>query len=187
MKLIGLAGKARTGKNTVGQYLSDRHGFIQMAMAGPLKGMLHALGLDPKDYQTTEQKETIIPWLGVSYRHCAQTLGTDWMRVLVNESGWLILAERWIRQLAEVGAPGAVITDMRFENEAAMVRDLGGQVIHLRSKRALEGMSPEARSHASESGIAVGPIDRVLQNDGSFLDLHRNIENLLVSLDAVWQ
>jgi hypothetical protein len=37
LKLIGVHGKARSGKDTVARILGDEHGFVRTAFADPLK------------------------------------------------------------------------------------------------------------------------------------------------------
>jgi hypothetical protein len=183
MQLIALAGRARVGKNTAALFLDEKYGFRQYAFAGPLKAMLHAgLGLDPRDFETTQQKEALIEWLGCSYRHAAQTLGTEWMRDCVNPNGWIITAERAVQRFAELGYAGVVINDMRFENEATWVRAVGGHVVHMKGARAGSGMSAKALSHASERGLEIGPKDLVLDNGGTIAELHENIDRLVVAL-----
>lgn len=176
MLLIGLTGKARAGKDTVGKYLVDELGFARYAMAGPLKRMLGALGFPEEKYQSTEEKEALIPWLGVSYRHLAQTLGTDWMRKCVAEDGWIRIARDAIRTAGMTELRGLVITDIRFENEAAMVRAEGGVVVHVQSNR--EGLAGQAAAHASEAGVSFQKSgggyggDRTLFNWGTIPELH---------------
>lgn len=183
MVLIGFTGKARSGKNTAGAFCARAFGFTEYAMAGPLKAMLDVgLGLDARHFQTTEEKEAVIPWLGVSYRHTAQTLGTEWGRERVNQDLWLLVAEQVIERHRRAGCPGIVITDIRFENEAAMVRRLGGTVVHVLSDCAQSGMLDASKSHASERGVAIGPYDRVLRNYGTIEALERGTADIINSL-----
>lgn len=189
VKLLGITGPARSGKDTIGNYVVDKYGFVRYAMAWPLKEMVKVgLGLDPNDYETNDQKEAVIPWLGCSVRHVWQTLGTDWGRVCINEDLWLILAERTIKKVIGMGVPGVVITDLRFENELAMVRRMGGVVLHVKTKRK-SNLSDQARAHASEAGVVVGPFDRVLANDDSLEELYQRVEVFMHSLrmSAAWQ
>jgi hypothetical protein len=143
--------------------------------------MLHAgLGLDPKDFVTAEQKETIIPWLGVSYRHAAQTLGTDWGRKLIHSDLWLIVLERTLyADLKKTDCPGLVLSDVRFENEAAWIRKVGGSVLHVQ-RNVESGMGAQAKAHASEQGVSfVAETDRLLFNYGTVEQLHRSIDTAL--------
>lgn len=169
--LIALAGKARAGKDTVGRYIAQEYGFEHYYFAKPLKDMLGAMGFPEGQFQTTEQKEAVIAELGRSYRYLAQTLGTEWGREKVHPELWVRLAaRRWMEvqdesALSSCGPQGLVITDCRFENEAAWVRAAGGVVVHVQSKGELAGMSAQARAHASEAGVAFVTGDRLVFND----------------------
>ena len=152
MHLLGVAGRARAGKDTFGRHLVKNHGFEHAYFAKGLKDMLGAIGFPEVEYQTTEEKEAVIPWLGRSYRYLAQTLGTEWGRDKVHPDLWLLIMEQhWNRVRACGGS--LVITDVRFENEAAWVRSQGGIVVHITSIRQQTGMSAEAQAHVSEKGV----------------------------------
>jgi hypothetical protein len=189
MNVCGITGLARVGKDTLGQYLIEKHGYARWAMAGPLKAMVEVgLGLKAEDFESSEAREAIIPWLGCSIRHIWQTLGTDWGRMRVHEDLWLIIAERAITRMIDNGAPGVVITDLRFENELAMVRKMGGVVVHLKTNRK-SNLTGAAAAHVSEKGVEIGPLDRVLFNSGTIEELYASAEVLLhsLSLSAGWQ
>lgn len=146
-KLIGLHGPARSGKDTVGQMLKDSFGVSTVFFAEPLKESARVmLGLSDEELYG-DLKETVLPWLGKSPRQILQTLGTDWGRTMVNPDIWLILARRKIEALFEQGKSVA-ITDVRFENEADLVREMGGTMWHIyrKDRRSVE-------RHASEAGI----------------------------------
>lgn len=177
MLLVALAGKARVGKDTVGSHLAREYGFQRYYFAKPLKDMLGALGFPEENYQTTEQKEAEIPELGRSYRHLAQTLGTEWGRYKVHNEIWVKMAARAWRILQEEVAydatvgdgfvrhtcPGMVVTDCRFGNEAAWVREAGGVVIHVIGNGQM-GMSEAAKAHESEAGLPFHEGDKLLFN-----------------------
>jgi hypothetical protein len=179
MQIIGLAGKARSGKNTVADYLTTTYGFEQVALAGPIKAMLWAgLGLPECEFQATEQKEEIIPWYGVSYRRLAQTLGTEWGRAQ-NPDLWLIIARREIEGLRDQGCPGVAITDVRFDNEAEMIRRIGGQVWHIRRDAASKALPEATQAHASEQGVRLAGEDAILLNDADLQYLYRTVDRNL--------
>lgn len=74
------------------------------------------------------------------------------------------------RLLFEAQEP-VIITDVRFPNEAAMVRQLGGQIWQIRRP----GYEAGGTGHASDNdGSAFGP-DRVIVNDGSRSALHTKV------------
>jgi len=180
MKILGFCGKAGSGKDTAAGYIKQVYGFGTYAMAYPLKAMLQVgLGLDPDAYQTPEQKNAVIPWLGRSYRDVAQTIGTEWGRDLVRSDLWLVIAQRNLEALDAMGAPGMCITDVRFENEAEMLRDLGGTLIHV-YRQAPSALSATQQAHISERSVEVGPTDRVLFN-------YDGIDSLYAGVDLIYQ
>lgn len=180
MKLIALTGKAGAGKDTVADRLCEKHGFVRYAFAKPLKDMLAAIGVDANNRET---KELPHPLFGASPRRMAQTLGTEWGREMVNPDIWLKCAEVFIAkysglapgQLESDGDPydirGIVITDCRFENEAAFVRQRGGVIWEIRRPgiEAVEG-------HVSEAGIQLANGDHWFENNGTIEQLHAIVD-----------
>lgn len=164
-KLIGLHGPARSGKDTVGGMLKDAFDVKTVFFAEPMKeGLRTMMGLtDDQLYGTL--KETTLDWLGKSPRQMLQTLGTDWGRELVNQDIWLILARRKIESLMDSGFHVAV-TDVRFENEATMIRKMGGKVWHIRRENA-----QKVNAHESEAGLFVQHSDIIIDNNSTLADL----------------
>jgi len=180
MKLIGLTGKAGAGKDTVADYLVHTlSGTVKMAMAGTLKAMLTAAGLlEPND---RADKERIIPGFTFSWRQAAQRLGTEWGRTLDPEI-WLKLVPLKldvIRAADErIGDDTlVVISDIRFENEADMVRQMGGAIWHIAGREADLG---ENVGHVSEAGILFYPDqDELIDNRGT-LEEDAQVDKLLL-------
>lgn len=111
----------------------------------------------PDEYILT-QKEVPIPNYPkhVTGRYLLQTLGTDWARKLITEDIWmLMLRERLVKDMKERGSP-MVVDDLRFTNEAQMIRELGGEVWELHRRK----FEPANDNHASEAGIPDELIDR---------------------------
>lgn len=157
-RLIGFTGPAGSGKDTCGAYLVQMHGFARLSFAEPIYKALQVMGFR---WPTTQaEKEEVIPELGVTWRHLAQTLGTEWGREKVHQDMWTIVAKR---RIESVPSARFAITDVRFDNEAAMIRDLGGLVIHLQGRRAGTGND----AHKSERPLAVQTGDIVLHNNKS--------------------
>jgi hypothetical protein len=187
--LVAIAGKARVGKDTVGRYLAQNYNFEHFYFARPLKQMLeHGLDLREVDFQTTEEKERIIPELGRSYRYLAQKLGTEWGRNMVHPQLWVKLIEmRWQRLQAASLNARLVLTDCRFDNEAEWVRDAGGVVVHIQGSGQF-GMSEEAKAHSSEAGVTFVDGDRLLWNhydvptDETLLQLYASVDALMAGL-----
>jgi hypothetical protein len=177
--LIGIAGVARSGKDTAAQHLVSHHGFQAYAFADPLRdGLMHILNLSPCDFDGA-QKELPLPWLGRSPRQLMQSLGTEWGRNNVHPELWLLLAEQNLDLLARTHdeTRGFVVSDVRFENEADFIRKRGGVVIHMERIAALT-----VNQHSSENGVVRAPGDIWLPNDGPFEELFTNLNHVVDTL-----
>jgi len=168
--LIGIAGRARSGKDTVANFIIAAIGGYRYGFADPIRAMLVPLGVDMSDPYWQARKEEPIPALGVSPRRMMQTLGTEWGRQLIHPDLWLLMAHQRLLQ----SGPGMVIPDVRFENEAAWIRKHGGRIIHV--------IRPDVNAveaHASEDGIEVQDTDVRLFNSGTLEELQLSVRELL--------
>lgn len=137
--VIGVTGKARSGKDTLSEHLYTRLGFDcnRAAFADPVKDMLRAIGID----NIEGYKEEVHPLLGVTSRKMMQTLGTEWGREAIGEDTWINLTKEKGK-----GKKFLVISDVRFENEANFVRE-NGILLHVTGRGGIKGF------HKSESGV----------------------------------
>lgn len=168
--LIGITGRARSGKDTVANFIVAAVGGYRYSFADPIRAMLIPLGVDMSDPYWQARKEEPIPALGVSPRRMMQTLGTEWGRQLINPDLWLIMAHQRLLQ----SGPGMVIPDVRFDNEVAWIRKHGGRIIHV--------IRPDAKAveaHASEDGIEMQDTDARLFNSGTLEELQLSVRELL--------
>lgn len=173
MKLIGICGPARSGKDTSADFLVENYGFRQQAFADPLRDALSAmLGLSQVDF--TDNKEIDLMLVGRSPRYLMQTLGTEWGRDMVNPSIWTRLASA---RLLQAGRAMTVFSDVRFENEAAWIRGCGGKVLFLERPSA-----PAVRKHSSESVAIPCPGDYTICNDGSLADLYKSLMRIMAAV-----
>lgn len=169
--IIGIAGKARTGKDTIASCLVNWHGYRSMAFAEPItKFIIDAFA---PEHWYLQNKEEAIPGIDLSYREIAQRMGTDFFRNQIDKDIWVkALQRRMDRQT--IHEARVVITDVRFENEAKWIRDHGGFIIHVDRQDA-----PPARTHSSEDGIAVAEGDYIIDNNGTIDTLYRQIDELM--------
>lgn len=171
-KVVALSGLAGSGKSTLADYLIERHGYVRVKFAGPLKAMARAVGLTD-DHIEGALKELPCQLLqGKTPRFFMQQLGTQFGRDIIGEDFWTGL---WLNTANDVlNDGGRVITDdCRFDNEADAVRAIGGVVVELKGRGGIAG------AHASEQGCDA---DLVLRNDGSVQDLQRRADELLYGL-----
>jgi hypothetical protein len=176
--ILGIAGRARHGKDTIAAWLCAKHGFTRLAYADSLRDMLElGLGIEPR--YLTDDKETVIPWLGVTGRHLMQSLGTEWGRQHIRADLWVIAIQQRIERLAD-DADRIVISDVRFTNEADWIRShTRGHLWHVyRPGYLQEGMQ---HSHPSEAGIKPIRDEPTLINT-TLDNLHRAID---IEIDAL--
>jgi hypothetical protein len=158
--LVGFTGKAGAGKSTASHVLVDC-GWQRVKFAGPLKDMMRGLGLSDRHIEG-DLKEMPCDLLGgQTPRHAMQTLGTEWGRGLIHPDLWIMLARDRIVTAMAAGF-NVVVDDVRFENEAALIRELGGYVVDVTRDGAGAG------AHSSESGVAA---DLTYQNNGCLGEL----------------
>jgi hypothetical protein len=179
--IIGFACKKQVGKSTAAGWLVEA-GFIRSSFAEPMKemavSMLVGMGLSFDEVMFFMQyKEERMPLLGVSMRHLLQTLGTDWGRQLIHPDVWVMAAARRIEDQLNQGRD-VVIEDVRFENEAAFIRDHGGLVVHI------ERETGYSDGHESESGVRFLPGDWLISNYHLTLDAYRAAVLGLAGVDS---
>ena len=166
--IIGIAGAAGAGKDTVADILVRNYGFRKYNFALPIKQGLNTMfGWTMEQWDDRVWKEAVQPAIGKSPRQLAQTLGTEWGRDLVHPELWLILA----RRAYEAADTHFVIPDVRFTNEAQFLRAAGGEVWKIERP----GCAAIA-AHVSESGIPTALVDRVLDNTSTMSVLHALVD-----------
>jgi hypothetical protein len=164
--LIGLTGKKRSGKDTIADYLVYNYDFKKLSFATPIKQMLKIIINDNKF--TEDNKEEVIPNLGVNYRYLMQTLGTNWGRDLINDNLWINFLINEIPKHKLV-----VVSDIRFDNEAKAIIKLCGKIIKV--ERNIDILD----DHISENDVDDKYISKIIYNDKSLKDLYINVESVL--------
>lgn len=171
--LIGIAGRAGSGKTTAAHYLETAKKFKRRSFAAPLKLALIAMGV-PDEFVYGERKGDPCPQLcGVTARHAMQTLGTEWGRNLIHGDLWVKLME----DALAVETADVVIDDVRFPNEVAMIKRRYGTVVWL--SRGADNVG----THASEN-MSPNDADYFIVNDGTFGTLYRYMDRLIDEIDA---
>lgn len=141
------------GKSTYARKLKDEQDGVIYSFADTLKEMLSVL---VGRFPVYENKNAPIGWLGgITGRSLLQSLGTEWGRNMVGSDIWVQAMEQ---KFQSSYAPLRVIDDLRFENEAHMVRRLGGEVWLLKR----EGVE-YTNEHSSETCLPDHLIDKVVE------------------------
>jgi len=174
--IVALTGPAGAGKSTAARYLIERHGYVLVKFAGPLKAMLRALGLTDEHIEGS-LKEAPCPLLGgKTPRYAMQTLGTEWGRDLISSDLWVNAWRDFATSVLDQGGR-VVVDDCRFPNEAQRAREMGGKIFEVCGRGGL------ATTHASES-YRPEP-DTILQNSGELWALHSQIDYALAAYDEM--
>ena len=155
-KIIGLAGHLQAGKDTVGYMLATTVGYQRLAFADALKALGRQIGWDGTK---SPDGRRMLQVLGVAVR---EVLGEDaWIRVVRQ------------KMVAADGDARFVITDVRFQNEAQMIWDYGGEIWVVR-RPGFDG-----DGHISEQFANDVWADVVIENNGTLEDLSREVTRAL--------
>ena len=181
--VIGLKGRAGSGKSTAAQYLVARHGYAVVKFAGALKSMLSAIGLTVAEIEGCLKEQPCDLLCGRTPREAMILLGTEWGRELIHPELWIRLWKRRAEDAMARGAKGIVADDCRFYNEAAAVRDLGGIVIEIRKQSDWNETAADSL-HVSE--VQNFPADVRMINEGFDKSiLHARLEGALSYIERV--
>jgi len=169
--LLGISGRIGSGKSEAAKTLIDG-GWVNIKMAGPLKDMLRAIGLTDRHIEG-DLKEVPCDILGgQTPRHAMKTLGKEWGRECIHPDLWTILARARIVTALAAGC-NVVVDDVRFENEAALIRDLGGLVLGI-------DRGGQSGGHVSEGGIMP---DILYKNTGTLAELRGYVQYVFMRCD----
>lgn len=164
--LIGLTGYAQSGKDTVANLLVENYGYTRIAFADPIRELLYRLNPETMSAAGSLRLQSLVDDYGwdvakqvPEVRRLLQELGVG-ARKIIDESVWVTTALR-----AHAGDK-VVFTDVRFENEAVIIKLMGGQI--WRVKRL--GVSA-VNDHISESELDGYKVDQIFVNNGSVDDL----------------
>lgn len=137
--IVGLVGFIGSGKGTAGDLLAAR-GFTRDSFAAPVKDAAAAIFgwdralLEGDTDLSRKFRETSCPfWSGVygrelKPREVLQKMGTEAGRNVFHPDIWTRALERRVSNQPDIDF---VITDVRFNNEAILVRELGGVIIEV--------------------------------------------------------
>lgn len=141
---IGLIGKLGSGKTTAAKHIATEYCYKRYSLAAPMREIVRIVYpyLDKRDPR---------------YRQLMQKLGTDWFRAY-DEDVWVnVLLSRTSLETHPV-----VVDDVRFPNEARILRDRGWQLIYInasdevRKQRCIDRdghWDESVLSHPSETQI----------------------------------
>jgi len=207
--LVGVLGHAGHGKDSIGTVLVEEHGFTRDAFAKPLKDVARLLWMFSEEQLYGKLKEVEDERWKMSPRVALQLFGTEVGRELfakwmphIGERFWLEHFKIRRSSLVEQRDADIVVCDVRFPNEAELIKELGGVLVKVIrpghnafaaaekkvsekivqvSEKILEKEEKEKEilgTHKSETLIDNIIPDIVLVNDGTLKDLRDKIERI---------
>lgn len=174
--LIGINGFAGSGKSAAANYLGREHGFETMKFAAYLKsatyGMLVKSGFEPGCAMAMiegDRKEKYSSALGTTPREFMQWLGNG-ARDQFGDDFW---TNKFINDFLMKELDACIVCDdVRYQNEADIIRNLGGYVVRIDRP----GVGP-VNGHVSENSLPDEFVDGIIRNDGAYQDLYDEIDH----------
>ena len=196
--IIGICGLIGSGKDSVADILVQEKNFKKISFADKLKdGVATVFGWDrsmlegktSNSRNWREEKDDF--WsaeLGkdISPRLVLQLFGTECMRQGFYDGVWVSLVKKHI---IDNPKQNFVIHDVRFPNEANMIKSIHGEVWRMRRGpdpvwfRMYQDLGIEPTEvHESEWAWANTNFNKILDNNGTLLELRSQVKGHLASI-----
>ena len=176
--IIGICGKMNSGKGVVATYLEGEYKLLNAALADPIKVIARVLFDISQEalWGPSENRRGNV-------RSILQGLGS-WART-VDADVWTNLLVKSIKE-NRIAIQGVVIPDIRFPNEARILRDkLDAKIIKIVRPDNYTGIPDEQKLHESETSVDQIPeefIYRTIVNEGGPEDLLHKIKDIMEEL-----
>ena len=195
--IIGICGLIGSGKDTIADFLVKENNFEKLSFADKLKDSVAEMFdwdrqlLDGKtDESRTWREQADKFWskeMGkdITPRHVLQVFGTECMRDGFYDGVWVSLAKKKI-----LDNPGTnwVIPDVRFDNEANMIKEIDGEVWWVKRGqipvwfRMYQDIGKTPKDvHPSEWAWANTDFDAELSNNSTIAELKNQVQDRLVA------
>lgn len=178
--LVGVCGKAGSGKDTVGDYLVKQYNFNRIALADPIKRLVEDVFVLDKHtvYDRIAREQPLDRWPSWTVRKLLQFIGTELFRENIDDAIWV--KSLWYR-ICDDSKNNYVVTDVRFPNELQYFKDnaKNGQFVSLKTVRKGCDGSVGLHGHASEAYDLEAQY--VLENNGTLEDLYNRVDGVMNS------
>lgn len=191
VKIIGVLGLKRSGKDTTADYLIKHHGFQRYAFADPIKrAAMEMFGFtEAQMWGSQEDKETIDERWVISPRRMLQLMGTELFQFDIHKylnegefnwgrAVWVRKFELWVEEQRNKQSDKdllIVLSDVRFHHESSKIKELGGQIWKI-ERPSLNNIDV----HSSETEMQSIVTDKTIINDGTLDDLYEKINNTIL-------
>lgn len=145
MEIIGLSGKAGSGKDYIGREVLRPHGYRQWAFAWPMKNQAVGRGFSYDEVHNTKPP---------AVREMLQQIGTEEGWKIYGKQYWTDIAGAWLRTMQEnFGFNRFYFADTRFEHEVDFIHSLGGKVVRIELGDRPSRLTGAAALHESETAL----------------------------------
>jgi hypothetical protein len=183
MAIISISGKIGSGKDTIADIImqyTPYHRWQVKKFAGKLKDIAEILTGVPKiNFEDQEFKQQDMgPEWGMTYRDLLQKLGTEAMRSGLHKNVWVnaLFADYQFNIEEDEQIPYWIITDSRFPNELAAVKEHNGIAI----KVIRDSGNTIGTTHTSETALDdYTDWDYVINNNGTLEELKTQVLSIL--------
>jgi len=206
--IIGICGFIGSGKDTIADYLVNLHHFRRESFANTLKDAVSSVFgwdrtmLEGRTKQSREWREQRDEWRSnrldkeITPRLMLQLWGTEVCRKGFHDDIWIASLENKLRNTTD----DVVISDCRFPNEIAAIKNAGGIVvcvergiqphwvdIAVQANKGVVSASKwlaDEKIHASETSWIGTEFNAVIDNNASMDHLYTQVNDLVLNLLA---
>jgi hypothetical protein len=204
--IIGVCGFIGSGKDTIADYLVGFHDYRRDSFAGTLKDAVAAVFgwdrelLEGRTPEARAWREQVDAWWAnrlnmpnLTPRWVLQYWGTEVCRKGFHDDIWIAALEARLSRRSD----NTVISDVRFPNEIASIRNAGGKIVWVKRGELPSWciMAVKANSgdivaqtklkelgvHVSETAWVGTDFDYEIDNNGTIEELYTSIKNLVQS------
>ena len=202
--IIGICGFIGSGKDTVADYLVNFHEFRRESFANTLKDAVAAVFgwgrtmLEGRTKEAREWREQVDPWWAarldmptLTPRWVLQYWGTEVCRRAFHDDIWIASLENKLRTSRD----NVVISDCRFPNEIASIRNAGGKIAWVQRGNLPDWYDTAIQAnrghnwamqdlkmrkiHASETAWVGTEFDAVVDNNGTIDQLYNQARSIV--------
>jgi hypothetical protein len=178
--VIGIGHKKGTGKDTIAARLVDKHGFIRLSFADPVKEACRIIFHFNDQQLYGDLKEVVDKRWQQTPRYFMQRLGTEACRNVIDKDIWGKSLLFKIQDLCRANTNSQlkfVIPDVRFENEVETIKSLPlGFVWKVERDIPLNAFS----QHESEIALdSFTDWDMILDNRSTMANLYQTVDTCL--------
>lgn len=133
MKIIGIAGPPKSGKDTVANLLVEK-GFLKYSFAYKLREIIYEIYNLDKSMMGDREYESCPLINGFSIKQILAHIGTEGFRY-IDPNTWINCVDRYLNRKISTDSvtykrnSSVVISDVRFPNEVDYIHNLGGILI----------------------------------------------------------